>query len=129
MANGSPTLGPGERGGVEVVQFGGFRAGAGLTAGRGGRAGRLGAVAGESSGRMPRVLVVDDEQPIRDFLARGLAEEGFSVDTVADASAARGKLTSSPPELVLLDVNLAGDDGLGLLSDIRRTSDIPVILL
>ena len=78
---------------------------------------------------MPRVLVVDDEQAIRDFLARGLSEEGFSVEAVADVATARSKLTSAPPELVLLDVNLAGDDGLGLLSDIRRTSDIPVILL
>jgi len=78
---------------------------------------------------VPRVLVVDDEQAIRDFLARGLSEEGFSVEAVADVATARSKLTSAPPELVLLDVNLAGDDGLGLLSDIRRTSDIPVILL
>jgi DNA-binding response OmpR family regulator len=73
--------------------------------------------------------VVDDEQAIRDFLSRGLQEEGFSVDAVADAAAARGKLAASPPELVLLDVNLAGEDGLGLLNDLRRTSDIPVILL
>ena len=86
-------------------------------------------MAGDTQGKLPRVLVVDDEQAIRDFLARGLAEEGFAVETAGDVASAREKLAANRPELVLLDVMLAGDDGLGLLTDIRRTSDIPVILL
>jgi two-component system, OmpR family, phosphate regulon response regulator PhoB len=129
MANGFPTLLLSVAPTSQIARIGTTRRGLAPHAVRGGRASTLGAVAGESQAKVSRVLVVDDEQAIRDFLARGLREEGFSVDAVADVATARGKLTSAPPELVLLDVNLAGDDGLGLLSDIRRSSDIPVILL
>ena len=64
------------------------------------------------------------------MLTVGLKEDGFRVETAADAATARAKLAATPaPELVLLDILLASDDGLGLLGDIRRTSEIPVILL
>jgi DNA-binding response OmpR family regulator len=77
-----------------------------------------------------RILVVDDDPAIRDLLVAGLEDDGFRVDTAADASTAKARLAASPsPELVLLDILLAGDDGLGLLGEIRRTSEIPVILL
>jgi DNA-binding response OmpR family regulator len=77
-----------------------------------------------------RILVVDDDPNIRELLVAGLTEDGFRVDTAEDAATAKAKLASAPtPELVLLDILLAGEDGLGLLGDIRRTSDIPVILL
>jgi DNA-binding response OmpR family regulator len=77
-----------------------------------------------------RILVVDDDPDIRDLLTVGLTQDGFRVETAADAATARTKLASTPtPELVLLDILLASDDGLGLLGDIRRTSEIPVILL
>src|SRR4051812_10686834 len=76
-----------------------------------------------------RILVVDDDQAIRDFLTHGLQEDGFRVETAADVATASTKLKGVPPELVLLDIMLAGDDGLGLLSELRRTSEVPVILL
>ncbi|MEA3076555.1 MAG: hypothetical protein QOF60_1463 [Actinomycetota bacterium] len=77
-----------------------------------------------------RILVVDDDPLVREYLTVGLTDDGFRVDTAADASAARAKLAAAPtPELVLLDIQLAGEDGLGLLGDIRRTSEIPVVLL
>jgi two-component system phosphate regulon response regulator PhoB len=77
-----------------------------------------------------RVLVVDDDAAIRDLLTAGLSEDGYRVDTAPDVPTARTKLASTPsPELVILDILLAGDDGLGLLGDIRRTSNVPVILL
>jgi DNA-binding response OmpR family regulator len=83
-----------------------------------------------SSGRSgPRILVVDDDEAVRGFLQRSLEEDGFRVEGAADVHSARTKLASAPPELVLLDIMLAGDDGLGLLSEIRRTSGVPVILL
>src|ERR1019366_518193 len=73
--------------------------------------------------------VAEDAQPIREFLSRGLKEDGFRVETVADVESARAKLAGTLPELVLLDIMLAGDDGLGFLSEVRRTSELPVILL
>ena len=76
-----------------------------------------------------RLLVVDDDPAVRELVRRFLEEDGFRVETAADVTTAREKLVSAPPQLVLLDIMLAGDDGLGLLSDLRRTSDIPVILL
>ena len=75
------------------------------------------------------MLVVDDDQAILDFLTRGLEEDGFRIETATDAAGAQAKLATSPPDLVLLDIMLAGDDGLGLLSEIRRRSEVPVILL
>ena len=79
--------------------------------------------------RRPKLLVVDDDQAVVDFLVRGLGEDGFRVDTAPDAATAQLKLSTSSPDLVLLDIMLAGDDGLGLLGEIRRDSQIPVILL
>ena len=76
-----------------------------------------------------RLLVVDDDPAVREFLRRSLVEDGFSVETAADATTARSLLRGSPPELVLLDIMLAGEDGLGLLSEIRASSAVPVILL
>lgn len=83
-----------------------------------------------AGGPVARVLVVDDDPTIRDLLSAGLGEDGYRVDTAPDVPTARTKLASTPsPELVILDILLAGDDGLGLLGDIRRTSNVPVILL
>ena len=87
-------------------------------------------MASTASGPVARVLVVDDDPAIRDLLTAGLSEDGYRVDTAPDVPTARTKLASMPsPELVILDILLAGDDGLGLLGDIRRTSNVPVILL
>ena len=65
-----------------------------------------------------RLLVVDDEEDLRAMLVRTLSADGFLVD-----------LTANPPDLVVLDVMLPAEDGLELLARIRRTSEVPVILL
>src|SRR6266446_1330372 len=62
-----------------------------------------------------RILVVEDEPPIADFIARGLREEGFTVEHAADGDTARHALRTGSWDVVLLDRLLPGVDGLTLL--------------
>src|ERR1700759_185223 len=81
------------------------------------------------SGEDALILVVDDDDEIRTLLARTLGADGFKVTLAADAAGAVSAIASRPPDLVVLDLVLGGDDGLDVLGSIRRTNDIPVILL
>jgi two-component system, OmpR family, phosphate regulon response regulator PhoB len=76
-----------------------------------------------------RVLVVDDEGSVRRLIARYLSAEGFDTEEAADTPQAFEALGRFSPDLVLLDVVLPGEDGLDFLARVRRTSDVPVILL
>ncbi|MBM5813009.1 MAG: phosphate regulon transcriptional regulatory protein PhoB [Gammaproteobacteria bacterium] len=78
------------------------------------------------------ILVVDDEQSIRDLVAFGLRRSGFAVELAADALAARTLLASRRPDLLLVDWMLPDTSGLELTRQLRRdpaTRDLPVILL
>jgi DNA-binding response OmpR family regulator len=75
------------------------------------------------------VLVVDDVEAIRVLLTRYLEMEGFSVEQVRDGGAALAAIAASKPDLVLLDLMLPTQDGLDILTRLRRDSDVPVILL
>ncbi len=76
-----------------------------------------------------RILVVDDDTSIRTLLRRLLTTEGYAVDEAADGPTALEKTRTFAPDLVLLDIMLPGQDGLDVLEGLRRTSDVPVILL
>ena len=77
-----------------------------------------------------RILVIEDEPPIADFLVRGLREEGFTVEHAADGEAGWHALQGGPWDLVLLDWWLPGPDGLTLLRRFRRAGhDAPVLFL
>ncbi len=76
-----------------------------------------------------RILVVDDDEPTRTLLRRLLATEGFEVDEAPDGPTALEKVAALAPDLLLLDVMMPGQDGLDVLEEVRRTSDVPVILL
>jgi DNA-binding response OmpR family regulator len=76
-----------------------------------------------------KVLVIDDDEAIRVLLTRYLEMEGFSVEQVRDGGAALAAITASKPDLVLLDLMLPTQDGLDILTRLRRDSDVPVILL
>jgi two-component system OmpR family response regulator len=77
----------------------------------------------------PHVLVVEDARDIREPLARFLREHGYRTTTAAEAAAARRAMKSSAIDLVVLDINMPGEDGLSLCRSIRDTSNVPVILL
>ena len=75
------------------------------------------------------ILVVDDDEDVRTLLSRALGAEGFRVEAVGDGAAARRCLTMLDADLVVLDLTLPAEDGLDILTELRRTSDVPVILL
>ncbi len=75
------------------------------------------------------VLIVDDEPRIRTMVRRYLIEEGLQVSEASDGSAMRAALESERIDLVLLDLVMPGEDGLSLARDIRRTSDVPIIMV
>ena len=77
-----------------------------------------------------RILVVEDEANIADYLVIGLREEGYAVEHVADGHAAWQRLKTEAWDLVLLDWSLPGLDGLELLRLLRqRDRHIPVLFL
>jgi two-component system, OmpR family, phosphate regulon response regulator PhoB len=76
-----------------------------------------------------RILVVDDDEPTRTLLRRLLTTEGYAVDEARDGATALEKLAAVGPDLVLLDVMMPDQDGLDVLQGLRRTSDVPVILV
>ena len=82
-----------------------------------------------SSRSLGRLLVVDDEAEIRDMLNRLLTSEGYEVEVAAAGNEAMTILTDRRPDLVILDVILASEDGFDVLAAIRRSSNVPVILL
>ncbi|KDA02516.1 response regulator [Hyphomonas oceanitis] len=77
------------------------------------------------------ILVVDDDDRIRDLLKRFLSREGHRVTAAGDAAAARRLLATMEFDLAILDVMMPGEDGLSLLAAIRagREKETPVMLL
>ncbi len=76
-----------------------------------------------------RLLVVDDDQRIRDSLKRQLSYEGYQVDLAGDAAEAFRQIAEHSPELVILDVMLPGIDGLEICRRIRQADDVPILML
>ena len=76
------------------------------------------------------VLVVDDDDRIRDLLKRYLVTQGYRVTTASDASAARKFMSMIDFDIAILDIMMPGEDGLSLLSSIREKGDeTPIMLL
>ncbi len=79
---------------------------------------------------MKRILVVDDEENIRELYRDELAEEGYRVELAENGAEALAKLESFRPDLVTLDVMMPGMDGIEVLRRIReKNPSIPVLLL
>lgn len=79
-----------------------------------------------------RILVVEDEQAIRDLIAFGLRRAGLQVALAENSQAARASIGDCRPDLILLDWMLPDTSGLELARQLRRdenTRDIPIILL
>ena len=76
-----------------------------------------------------RLVVVDDDPEIRGLLVRLLEAEGYQVRDASTGQEALDLLATRPPDLILLDVMLDTEDGFAILAQIRRVSDLPVILV
>jgi DNA-binding response OmpR family regulator len=76
-----------------------------------------------------RVLVVDDEDALREMLDYGLRQAGFAVRTVADGAEMLAAIPAWGPEVIVLDVMLPNVDGFTLLPSVRRLTDAPIIML
>ncbi|MEU0154238.1 response regulator transcription factor [Micromonospora fulviviridis] len=76
-----------------------------------------------------RVLVVEDDASIREVTALGLRRAGFRVDTAADGPAALAAWRAGPVDLIVLDVMLPRLDGFEVCREIRRTSQVPILML
>ena len=75
------------------------------------------------------VLVVDDEESMRDMLTRHLVAEGFKVETAPDGPSALTAARRVQPNLIVLDIMLPGMDGIEVLRRLRETSQVYVLML
>src|SRR5438034_4611268 len=76
-----------------------------------------------------KVLVVDDEAHIVELARLYLTREGYEVEGVGDGSQAMARFGQLKPDLVILDIMLPGMDGLTICKEIRKQSQVPIIML
>jgi DNA-binding response OmpR family regulator len=79
--------------------------------------------------RRGRILVVDDDEGLRELLVRYLADNGYEAAGVGDGQAMKRHLSSHPVDLLLLDVMLPGEDGLTLARELGSRGGPPIIML
>lgn len=76
-----------------------------------------------------RILVVEDDQKMGDYIRKGLSENGFQVDLSRDGLEGRAMALASEYDIMLLDVMLPGIDGFTVLADVRAVKALPVLML
>lgn len=78
---------------------------------------------------LPHILVVDDDDRLRDLLQRYLSEHGFRVSAAMDAADARKRMGMLAFDLLVLDVMMPGESGLEFAEDLRRSNNVPILML
>ncbi|RCJ15304.1 hypothetical protein A6S26_08270 [Nostoc sp. ATCC 43529] len=79
--------------------------------------------------KMPHILLVDDEAPLRESLTYTLEKEGYTVTTAADGHTAIKQFHKQVPDIILLDLMLPEVDGMEVCWRIRAFSDVPIVML
>ncbi len=79
--------------------------------------------------KSPTILICDDEVHLREMVSEYLCEKGFQVIEAGGASELRAAMKANKIDLVILDINMPGEDGLSALKRIRETSNVLVIML
>jgi len=77
----------------------------------------------------PHLLVVDDDRRIRTLLSRYLVENGYRVTTADTAAEARRRLEGLAFDLIVLDLMMPGESGIDFAADLRKGSDVPILML
>ena len=78
---------------------------------------------------MKKILVVDDEKPISDIIKYNLTKQGYDVYTAYDGQEALEQVEEVNPDLVILDLMLPKIDGLEVAREVRKTHDMPIIMV
>ncbi len=78
---------------------------------------------------MPRVLVLDDDSAMAQVVVDHLRMQSMEASAVSTSAAMKQQLRTQQPDILLLDLMLQDEDGLNLLRELRRDSDIPVIII
>ena len=81
------------------------------------------------TGKSQAILVVEDEASIASFVSLYLKNAGYTVRTAATGTEALGQVMSSSPALIVLDLNLPDIDGIEVCRRIRKTGDVPILML
>lgn len=76
-----------------------------------------------------KILVVDDDDRLRDLLAEYLSRYSYLVDTLPDGSDLMNVIRKGNPELIVLDIMMPGKNGLDLCKEVRREFNVPIIML
>ena len=76
-----------------------------------------------------RILTVEDDERIRTALRLALEDEGWEVEEVASGEEALNAFLRQPADVVLVDIMLPGIDGFDICRSIRRTSDVPIVMI
>ena len=76
-----------------------------------------------------KLLIVEDEAKLADYLRKGLVEEGYVVEVTGNGIDGLHMATEGSHDLIVLDTMLPGIDGLGLLAALRQSKQTPVIML
>jgi DNA-binding response OmpR family regulator len=79
--------------------------------------------------RSPRLIVVDDEEHLRDMIAEYLDKSSFSVRTASGGAALDQLLAEEEADMLLLDVNMPDEDGFSIARRVRARSSMPIIML
>ena len=121
--DGRPRLAGGQRLRRQPVHAG-APGGAGDSAGDGG-----GPVIGEAPPTRLRILIVDDEPAMVGAISALVGSAGHQVVTAYDGDTALRRVAEESPDLILLDLAMPGRDGVDVCREVRRTSDVPIIVL
>ncbi len=79
--------------------------------------------------KLANILVVDDDESLREVVRYALDRAGFAVREAADGQQALASVRSNPPDLVVLDVLMPEMDGLEVCRELRRDSQVPIVFL
>ena len=78
---------------------------------------------------LPHILIIDDDNRLRELLRQFLVESGFWVSVASNAEDAREKLKGLSFDLLVLDRMMPGESGLDFARDLRKTSTVPILML